>query len=73
MKTPKTLADLQKDPRVKSVEHDSDGWWAYLKTGWSWDGEVHAVHEDTIGQLLYAFRWGVKPCRCQDCSLRGAL
>lgn len=67
---PKTLKALLNDPRVTdwSDERGSeDGIWIYLVAGYdNGDPETHAVHEDTVAEVLEAFR-RIRPCSCEDC------
>ena len=57
MKKPKTLKDLENDPRVESIHSEYDGcwdekraWWCYLKAGWqnSVHKKCHIIHEPTL-------------------------
>lgn len=42
-----------------------DGYWLYLRRGWTWDG-CHSVHEWNMKDLLASFK-RVEPCDCQEC------
>ncbi len=74
LKKPKTLADLQADPRVTDVSDErgnGDGLWAYLVAGYCWAPETHAVHEDTVAEVCRELD-GVKRCPCADCVREAA-
>ncbi len=48
--------------------HDEDGYWLYLKRGWSDADEIgplHCIHEDTKRE---AYRHQVIRCFCKECQ-----
>lgn len=56
--------------KVASYSDESacgDGYWLYLKPGWSRWGEVHSVHEWTIKDLIAAIL-EVERCECLECK-----
>jgi hypothetical protein len=60
----KTLDRLAADPRVIEIwDEGEDGLWATLADDWwNWDaGGTSGVHAETVRDLLYQFRWYVKP------------
>jgi hypothetical protein len=62
-----TLARLKQDPRVADAFRDSDGYWVWMRPGWTADPrDAHDIHEDTIRAVLARFR-GVQPCACDGC------
>jgi hypothetical protein len=52
-------------------DEGGDGYWVSLKPGWKSDddpvGVLHCIHEDT---KRAAYRIGVMPCNCRDCTGR---
>lgn len=41
---------------IRSIFHDSDGYWIYLHDGWNadrMDSDIRTIHEDTIKDLRY--------------------
>jgi hypothetical protein len=62
------IETLKAHPWVERVEHDSDGWWAYLKPGRTciYSG-AHACHEDSPSATLRAVR-DSEPCECDGCT-----
>ena len=55
------------DKRIQNIEHDSDGWWIYLKPGFVVrDERTHAIVEDTKRGALDKMRL-VEPCACAEC------
>ena len=66
MKKPRTLAQLRADPRVESCTLEPpDGRWLYLVGGYIHVDGVHAIHEDTITDILREFNAGNIIC-CKD-------
>ena len=56
MKKPRSRKELEADPRVEEVFHESEnGWWVYLKPGFLFDGERVGNREDTIREMCEAF------------------
>lgn len=46
---------------VDEAYHDSDGYWVYLKDGWTdSDTDAGTIHEDTIAAVLYHLRHYVR-------------
>tara|TARA_R110000803_G_scaffold102638_1_gene170729 strand:- start:2521 stop:2745 length:225 start_codon:yes stop_codon:yes gene_type:complete len=64
MKRPRTLKDLQNDPRVSEIYSEVDDiktWWCYLKHGWQ-DSEnktCHTIHEDTIKRVCSSVHYAI--------------
>jgi len=63
MKTPRTLKDIQNDPRVERVnyEGEEDGYWVYLKDEYfDYDFDsfnpTHQIHEWSIKKLCQRFK-----------------
>jgi hypothetical protein len=54
-KTLKRLAEKHPD-KIESVDHDSDGYWIYLRDGWLTGEPSHTIHEDTVKDCLIEFR-----------------
>lgn len=55
------------DKRIASIEHDSDGWWIYLKPGYILKGEgTHAIVETRKRDALDKMSL-VIPCNCEEC------
>ena len=53
--------------RVHYIEHDSDGWWIYLK-GYYWDDKgLHTIHEDTLAEAVQQLYYTDK-CNCDYCK-----
>lgn len=61
-RTPRTLAQLEADPRVREVWREHDGcwdtnggrsYWAALADGWKWEG-CSTLHEPTVKRLCAA-------------------
>lgn len=52
---------------ITEVYKDSEGWWAYSKKGYKFEGMgCHTAHEDTQHELLKMIRTMV-PCDCDQC------
>jgi hypothetical protein len=52
---------------ITEVYKDSEGWWAYSKKGYRFEGMgCHTAHEDTQKDLLAMIRTMV-PCDCEQC------
>lgn len=69
----KTLQRLleQYPDKISEVSDESaagDGYWLYLRSGWSRFGEVHCVHEWTMRELITSMRSEVVPCDCEECK-----
>lgn len=63
---------MARDGRIKLEEMDEDGYWIYLKAGWTWQGETHIIHEDTKREAHECMA-DVEPCYCSDeCKLASA-
>ena len=67
MKTPRTLKDIQNDPRVDRVDYEGeeDGYWVYLRAGFKdFDFDSYnptsQIHEWTVKKLCQRFK-GVRP------------
>ena len=57
--------------KIQDVSDESgvgDGYWLYLRSGWSRWGEVHSVHEWTMKELIRAMRSDVVTCDCEECQ-----
>lgn len=55
------------DRRIEKIEHDSDGWWIYLKPGFVVrDERTHAIVEDRKQAALDKMDL-VVPCSCDEC------
>jgi hypothetical protein len=53
----KALAPILKDPRINYVYRDSDGYWAYLKSGYIFSTmDCGTLHESSYNKLLAAYR-----------------
>jgi hypothetical protein len=64
----KMLKQIQADPRVSEAFHDSDGYWVYLKAGWSNGNPCeHIIAEDRIADVKSKMR-GIVPCGCKECK-----
>lgn len=61
------LANTDKIEECSNEIGSDDGYWLYLKSGWSFEGETHSVHEWSVKDLLSAFK-NVEPCACGDCQ-----
>lgn len=55
------------DKRIQNIEHDSDGWWIYLKPGFVVrDERTHAIVETRKRDALDKMSL-VVPCNCAEC------
>ena len=54
------------DKRIARTERDSDGFWIYLRSGYSRCGE-HAIVEDTRKEAFARLK-DVHQCACLECS-----
>jgi hypothetical protein len=69
-KRPRTLREIEADPRVVEVWTEDDGWnengrpayWASLNEGYNWEN-CHQLHECTVADLADALSCVV---RCDD-------
>lgn len=53
---------------LSEVYKDSEGYWAYAKTGYQFAGMgCHTAHEDTQKDLLAMIRT-IEPCNCKECE-----
>ena len=63
------LSQVQYQGKVESAEHDEDGYWVHLETGYCWpDAGVHIIHENTVKAVREALK-DVKPCKCPYCMM----
>lgn len=63
MKIPLMYQDM-----LTEVYHDSDGYWAYTRTGFmSPTTECHTIHEMTQKELIKEIRM-IEPCYCDVCK-----
>lgn len=54
---------------IEEISKDSDGYWAYSKKGFMFEGMgCHTAHEYTQKELLSMIRT-LKPCECKECTL----
>lgn len=68
-RSPRTLAQIQADPRVARVWREDDGWyWADLSIGHSTAEPTHSLHERTVADLASALG-RTTPCD-SDCWCR---
>lgn len=54
---------------IDTIEHDSEGYWAYSKAGYQFagmGGQCHTAHEDTQKELLSMIRT-LEKCECKNC------
>lgn len=50
--------------RIRTLDYDEHGWWVLLKKGWTnEEGELHQLHEETLGALTKALAASVKDTR----------
>lgn len=55
------------DKRIQNIEHDTGGWWIYLKPGFVVrDERTHAIVEDRKRDALDKM-FLVEPCQCAEC------
>jgi len=68
------LADVHLD-KIQFLEIEYNEWdgarnpwsyWAWLRPGWSLDGERHCIHEPTVKKFMIMWRQ-VRPCECEQC------
>lgn len=52
----KTLNKIAEHEAVEEIYKDEDGIWVYLTDEWVWDGCYHTIHEDTVKEVLSAFK-----------------
>jgi hypothetical protein len=52
---------------VSDERSNGDGYWVYLKSGFCYERETHAIHEDTLKECAECLRF-VEPCSCSDCE-----
>ena len=52
---------------VSDERSNGDGYWVYLKSGFCYESETHAIHEDTLKGCAECLRY-VEPCSCSDCE-----
>lgn len=53
---------------LDEVYKDSDGWWAYTKTGYFFEAmECHTAHENSQVELMKVIRT-IRPCTCESCE-----
>lgn len=64
----KMLKQIQDDPRVSEAFRDSDGYWVYLKAGWSNGNPCeHIIVEDRVADVKRKMGW-IVPCACKECK-----
>jgi hypothetical protein len=54
------------DKRIRSEEHDDDGYWIILRSGYCASGGEHAIVENTRREAQRALEL-VTPCPCGEC------
>lgn len=67
---PKSIIALRADPRVREIDDErvyGNGFWLYLRHGWSDDADAHVVHADTAAELVEHMRY-VRRCDCERCA-----
>lgn len=52
---------------IEEEYRDSDGYWIYLKRGWTIPGDAHGIVENTKRQARASLA-DVVPCDCADCK-----
>lgn len=65
----KIIEKIKADKRVQSVSDErswGDGFWIYLKPGFSNDGGAHCHHEDSPTQAYKVLRNWTFNCDCND-------
>lgn len=67
-KSIKTL--MEKDKRIALIDDErefNDGYWVYLKDGFSFDNDSHVFSERTIKDIKRSLT-RVYPCECIQCK-----
>ena len=61
---------MQTDKRIALIDDEresGDGYWVYLKDGFSFDGDSHVFSESTIKDIKKSLT-RVYPCECVQCK-----
>ena len=65
------ITDKHPDQIEEVWNERADGWWMTLKPGFISIAGTHVLHEETVKELIAAFR-EVIACNCPDCEARAS-